>query len=537
VVAMSRRPLFVLTGLALLVSVLIALPTPAQAVTVHKKAPTSSVSRPIPGETFALSGSLGHSVKRYAVLQRKIGTTWVRAQRVLIKSSGKYRFTLTQPTYVASWRVIARKVKVKGHKYATRVSAARTLTRISQTGSISAPAAVKAGAKVSLTASFSPVRKGRYVQFQVNTGGGWQKLAVGAQSSSGRMTAAWRSTTNTTVQFRAVTGARKGVGSLTTAARTVAVLPSAPVAISAHRGYSSKFAENSWHAFNGAMEQRAEWIETDFRLSAPNPTDVLATADPERPDLPIVPACAGPAGTRFWVIVHDPTFARTTDVATVFPGRQNNATTTFTCSEIKQLRVDTMKNPGLSELRVRTLTEFVADIRSFETRYGYSGERIMVEYKGAKASEFADLYDQLKALAPDWIDAGSHNDKAVFTSFNYTTAFAPLLDPQYGVAGEGTNERVADGAELAAIIDSTNDQLPTQPSQSGQPGDVSTHWLQVQYQHTLLTPARVSAARAVVDQVVAWTPIAATSIQKAAALGATVITTDNLPSARAALLR
>ncbi|WP_300677046.1 glycerophosphodiester phosphodiesterase family protein [Nocardioides sp.] len=529
---MSRLPLSVLAGLALLVSVLVALPTPAQAATVHKKAPTSSVSRPIPGESFSLSGTLGRSVKRYAVLQRKSGSRWVRVQRTIIPASGAYRFALTQPTYVASWRVIARKVKVKRHTYAQRLSNTRTLTRISQTASVSAPAAIKAGSAATVTASFSPVRRGRTAQIQINTGAGWKTIATGAQGPAGRVTTSWRSTTNTTVQFRAIAAARAGVGSLTTAARTVAVLPSTPVAISAHRGYSSKFAENSWHAFNGAMQEKAEWIETDFRLSAPNPTDVLAIADPDQPDLPVDPTCAGPAGTRFWVIVHDSTFARTTDVGSVFPGRANDATTTFTCSEIKQLRVDTLRSPNLSELGVPTLAEFVTWMRAFEVKTGYSGERIMVEYKGSKASEFADLYDQVKALAPEWIDASTHHDKAVFTSFNYTSAFTALLDPQYGVGGDVTsNERVFDGAELAAIIDSTSDKLPSQPS------DVSTRWLQVQYQHTLLTAARAKAAHAIVEQVVAWTPVASTSIQKAAALGADVITTDNLPAARAALLR
>jgi glycerophosphoryl diester phosphodiesterase len=52
------------------------------------------------------------------------------------------------------------------------------------------------------------------------------------------------------------------------------------------------------------------------------------------------------------MVVHDPTFLRTTDVATIFPGRQDDPVTSFTWAEVQQLDAGSWFGPRYAGTRV-----------------------------------------------------------------------------------------------------------------------------------------------------------------------------------------
>jgi glycerophosphoryl diester phosphodiesterase len=85
-------------------------------------------------------------------------------------------------------------------------------------------------------------------------------------------------------------------------------LPDKPQLI-AHRGASMLAPENTLAAMQAAVDLGVYGLETDFRLSR--------------------------EGELF--LMHDDTFKRTTDVKTVFPGRENERVENFALSEVRQL--------------------------------------------------------------------------------------------------------------------------------------------------------------------------------------------------------
>lgn len=96
-------------------------------------------------------------------------------------------------------------------------------------------------------------------------------------------------------------------------------LPEKPK-VTAHRGASMLAPENTLAAFEKASVLGAQTLETDIRISLD--------------------------GVPF--LMHDTTLARTTNVASVFPGREKERAETFTFSEIKRLNAGswfTSKDP------------------------------------------------------------------------------------------------------------------------------------------------------------------------------------------------
>ncbi|XP_074648844.1 glycerophosphoinositol inositolphosphodiesterase GDPD2-like [Tubulanus polymorphus] len=86
-------------------------------------------------------------------------------------------------------------------------------------------------------------------------------------------------------------------------------LPAKPGLV-AHRGDNSVAPENTISAFRSASERNAVCLESDVRISLD--------------------------GIAF--MMHDDTLKRTTDVATVYPGRENEHCSNFTITEIQQLK-------------------------------------------------------------------------------------------------------------------------------------------------------------------------------------------------------
>ncbi len=102
----------------------------------------------------------------------------------------------------------------------------------------------------------------------------------------------------------------------------------------AHRGFSSDMPENTIPAMIGAATTAADMVEID----------VQQTKD------------------HALVVVHDKTFARTTDVARVFPRRVNDPISSFTLAQVKRLDAGSWKRAQFVGTRVPTLDELLRAI-------------------------------------------------------------------------------------------------------------------------------------------------------------------------------
>lgn len=107
----------------------------------------------------------------------------------------------------------------------------------------------------------------------------------------------------------------------------------------AHRGFSYLAPENTVPAILDAAKAAADMVEID----------VQRTKDHQL------------------VVLHDLTLARTTDVATVFPGRQHDPLSTFTLAEVKRLDAGSWKAAQFAGTRVPTLDEVLTALAPTKT--------------------------------------------------------------------------------------------------------------------------------------------------------------------------
>jgi glycerophosphoryl diester phosphodiesterase len=107
------------------------------------------------------------------------------------------------------------------------------------------------------------------------------------------------------------------------------------VLVIAHRGYSAVAPENTLPAMTAAAHAGADLVEFD----------VQRTSD------------------GHLVVVHDTTFARTTDVAQVFSGRADDPVGSFTLAEVRRLDAGSWLSPAYAGTRVPTLGELLTTMR------------------------------------------------------------------------------------------------------------------------------------------------------------------------------
>ena len=111
------------------------------------------------------------------------------------------------------------------------------------------------------------------------------------------------------------------------------------VLVIAHRGDSARAPENTLPAMRDAAAAGADLVEFD----------VQRTAD------------------GHLIVVHDTTFARTTNVAQVFRGRQNDPVGSFTLSEVRQLDAGSWKGARYAGTHVPTLHSLLTTMRPTQT--------------------------------------------------------------------------------------------------------------------------------------------------------------------------
>ena len=188
------------------------------------------------------------------------------------------------------------------------------------------PSTLSPGRSLTLIATSEPVRPGRRVDLIVRDRSGVTLAdVVGYQDAKGRASFDYTAPTVLGSLVFEATGApyRGATGTSATVRTRVGVTTQAPMVI-AHRG-GDPARENTMAAYRRAVLVGADALETDAQR----------TSDGQ------------------WVLMHDPSLLRTTDVATVFPGRPRYNVSDLTLDEIRQLRVGATREP------VPTLEEFL----------------------------------------------------------------------------------------------------------------------------------------------------------------------------------
>lgn len=454
---------------------------PTSVITVA--APTPSVARPIPRETFTLSGSMGESVRRVVRLQTYHEGAWKLAQKQTVAASGDYSFAVTQPSSVRTrWRVLAYGIKREGRGWRERVSAPRTLFGQPQAVTTSMTRSVRAGSAVRLTLFAAPARPGRVLTLQRDSGNGWTKVADLTADATGHATYVFRTREVAKTRFRTIAQAHHGAPAFVGSSAAVYALGSRPVGVMAWRGDSLNYPENTLDAFRSAVRQRADFIEMDFQ----------PTADGE------------------WVLLHDDDFRRTTDVEARFPERRTASPRAFTLAEVQSLDAGSWMGPQFRGVRVPTIEETFDAIEAAERLHGHR-VRLVVELKGESADEMRALYRKVVSLRPDWVSKKGHDDKSIFMSFEASHFDFP--------GAERT------GMETVAVQDEPD------------PADADGRGFAQVHIHTrLLDPALVDRYRRQGAQVGTWPAVGAASVLRAAVAGVDYVTTDDVAGARRALL-
>jgi glycerophosphoryl diester phosphodiesterase len=107
--------------------------------------------------------------------------------------------------------------------------------------------------------------------------------------------------------------------------------PTHRVLVIAHRGFSDVAPENTLPAMRAAADAHADMVEFD----------VQRTLD------------------GHLIVVHDTTFARTTNIAQVFPNRVSDPVGSFTLAEVQQLDAGSWKGARFAGTRVPTLEQLL----------------------------------------------------------------------------------------------------------------------------------------------------------------------------------
>ncbi|MFC6695256.1 glycerophosphodiester phosphodiesterase [Nocardioides daphniae] len=261
--------------------------------------------------------------KATIVLQRRDGATWRAVGRVKLGAKKKVTFASAVPTS-AKGSVRYRVRAVLGKK--TYEAGALTLKVVTQQLT-TRPSSSDADVATTYASTLTPVRAGRKLTVERYVDGTWSTVAeTSAKGASAALTVA---AARFPAWYRVRAAAHNGIASVATApVRTT--LNRRPVEI-AHRAGAALGPEQTLGAMEASLTAGATAMEVDVQL----------TKD-------AVP-----------VIVHDQTFARTTNVATVFPGREDDPVGTFTWAEVQQLDAGSWAGPQWAGEGIPSLDELL----------------------------------------------------------------------------------------------------------------------------------------------------------------------------------
>ncbi len=180
---------------------------------------TASRASAITGEKVVLKGALPKPARRKVVLQRKQGSTWVKAAAGRTSTRKKFSFTVSAAATTTSYRA---KAPAARRSKAARTPV-RTVTAQSQGASLVLPSVAAAYDVVTAAATFTPARTGRAVQLQRQSGSSWVVEDTSTQAGDGTAEL-WVDTSAAGARtYRVVTLAADGAAAATSPARTLTV--------------------------------------------------------------------------------------------------------------------------------------------------------------------------------------------------------------------------------------------------------------------------------------------------------------------------
>jgi len=432
------------------------------------RAPRAVPARPMFGETTTLRGRMPSRHRRLVLLHRRHKGAWRPVARTYTRRDGSYRFRVAATR--TRLRVVAPRRKARGLPR-VRSRSARLVPR-PQRLVATVPHVAARRASVTLRARPLPARAGRKVTFVLRHPRlGTRRVTLRTRADG---TVRTRTTFARSGAVRVEITARRYRGaSATTIHRRLRVVPRPRPAVVSHRGLTGPTAENTVPAFTRAAALGADAVEADVRR----------TSD----------------GVLF--LTHDETFARTTDVAAVFPGREDDPVGSFSWAEVR--RLDAAAGRSTSPTPVPSLDELLRAVDK-------TGVRVVLDVKRP------DLYPRIElevletAQARGLVRPGE-GDLVRFDCFDWTAAHRIALAEPDAETG------------LLALAAPPSDLTPYR---------WADQWVVNQRAVDASLLARVRASGAGVD---VWTVNSPSTALDFADLGVDAIITDDLPGLRRVL--
>jgi hypothetical protein len=179
----------------------------------------------IANESVRLSGGLASQVARPVVLQRLSGGSWVKVASGRSTSTGRFAFTRSAPGTSSTWRVVAPRTTVGGRALSAVTTPQRTLSITSQKVVLTMDTSLTTGESTLATATATPARPNRYVDFQLLEGSTWQLFDTSKEGTGGKALTRLGFDGPGTYTLRAVARAANGAPAKASAPVTVTAEP------------------------------------------------------------------------------------------------------------------------------------------------------------------------------------------------------------------------------------------------------------------------------------------------------------------------
>jgi alpha-tubulin suppressor-like RCC1 family protein len=200
--------------------------SPTRVVAAHAPYILLAPLAAITAETVKVSGKLPGVYSRVVRVQRWSGTTWVNLVQAKTSTVGLYASSFKAPKVGSySVRAWAPQSTVAGKAQTQYATAAKLLSVVAQTASLTIPATLVQAKTGTATAKFTPARAGRAIALQVWKSGAWATLATGKQSSTGTASVAMTAGKPGSYSYRAWTAAAGGAPAFASPARTLVTTP------------------------------------------------------------------------------------------------------------------------------------------------------------------------------------------------------------------------------------------------------------------------------------------------------------------------
>ncbi len=148
---------------------------------------TTSVARGITGEPLRLRSTVSPQVRRKVVVQRRTAAgAWTRVAAGRTTRAGVLVVDRRIRSATTRYRAVLVVAKVGARRYAAARSSVRTVVRRAQSVSVAIPPTTVRRHAVVARVTASPVRAGRKVALQRHTSAGWKRVALAAESRTGR---------------------------------------------------------------------------------------------------------------------------------------------------------------------------------------------------------------------------------------------------------------------------------------------------------------------------------------------------------------